>query len=68
MRRYKFDPRITVGFECSCIRCKRSIHFAEMAFYFSKERSLYCEAEECIRAASREFSAPVFDEENNASM
>jgi hypothetical protein len=69
MRRYKYNPRwITVRFECSCIRCKRSIHPGELAFYFPKERSLYCEGEECAKAASREFSAQLFDEENNASM
>ncbi len=69
MRRYKCDPRwITVRFEAKCVRCKRSIHPGERAFYYPEDRSLYCEVEACGRAASREFPAIAFDEENNTSM
>ena len=69
MPRYKCDPRwITVRFEGTCVRCKRSIHPGERAFYYTDDRSLYCAGEECGKAASREFSAQVFDEENNTSM
>lgn len=69
MPRYKYDPRwITVRFEGTCVRCKRSIHPEERAFYYTSDRSLYCAGEECGKAASREFSAQVFDEENNTSM
>ncbi len=66
MPRYKCDPRwITVRFDGTCVRCKRSIHPGEPAFYYPRERSLYCEGEECGKAASRDFSALVSDEENN---
>jgi hypothetical protein len=69
MRRYKCDPRwITVRFEGECVRCKRPIHAGERAFHYPKDRSLYCGAEECGKAASREFSARAFDEENDTSM
>jgi hypothetical protein len=69
MRRYKCDPRwINVRFEGKCVRCKRPIHTGERAFHYPEDRSLYCEGEECGKAASREFSAQVFDEENNTSM
>ena len=70
MRRYKCDPRwITVKFKGNtCVRCKRSIHPGEPAFYYPEDRSLYCEAEDCGKAASREFSARTFDEEDNPSM
>ncbi len=37
-------------------------------FYYPEDRSLYCEGEECGKAASREFSARAFDEENNTSI
>jgi len=68
MRRYKCDPRsITVRFEGNCLRCKRAIHPGERAFYYPEDRSLYREAEECGKAASREFSAGVLDEEHNTS-
>lgn len=69
MPHYKCDPRwITVRFESSYVRCNRSIPPGEPAFYYPKERSLYCEARECGKSASREFSAQVFDDENNTSM
>ncbi len=69
MRRYKCDPRwINVRFEGKCARCKRPIHVGERAFYYPGDRSLCCEAEECGKAASREFTALAFDEENNTSM
>lgn len=69
MRRYKCDPRwIAVRFDGKCVRCKRQIHLGERAFYYPNDRSLYCEAEGCGKAASREFSAQAFDEDNNTSM
>jgi hypothetical protein len=69
MRRYKCDPRwINVSFKGECIRCKRLIRPGERAFHYPEDRSLYCAAEECGGAASREFSARAFDEEHNASM
>jgi len=68
MRRYKCDPRwITVKFKGNtCVRCKRSIHPGEPAFYYPEDRSLYCEAEDCGKAASREFSARAFEEDNTS--
>jgi len=45
-----------------------SIHPGEPAFYYHRERSLYCEGEECGKAASGDFSALASDEENNTSM
>jgi hypothetical protein len=69
MRCYKCDPRwINVRFEGKCVRCKRPIHTGERAFYYPEDRSLYCEGEECGKAAGQEFSARAFDEENNPSM
>ena len=70
MRRYKCDPRcITVKFKGdTCVRCKRSIHPGERAFNYPEDRSLHCEAEDRGKAASREFSARAFDEEDNTSM
>jgi hypothetical protein len=69
MRRYKCDPHwITVRFEGECVRCKPPIRPGERAFYYRNEGSLYCEAEECGKVASREFSMEAFDEENNTSM
>jgi hypothetical protein len=69
MRRYKCDPRwINVRFEGECVHCKLQIRRGERAFYYPEDHSLYCEAEECGKAASREFSARAFDEENNTSM
>ncbi len=56
MRRCKCDPRwITVRFEGNCVRCKRPIHPGKRAFYYPEDRSLYCEADDCGKAASREF-------------
>ena len=52
----------------TCLRCKRSIHPGERAFNYPEDRSLYCEAEDCGKAANREFSARAFDEEDNTSM
>jgi len=69
MRRYKCDPRwITVRFEGNCLRCKRAIHPGERTFYYPEDRSLCCEADDCGKAASREFSARAFDEQNNTSL
>lgn len=70
MRHYKCDPRwITVRFKGStCARCKRHIHPGERAFFYPEGRSLYCDGDDCGKAASREFSASAFDEENNTSM
>lgn len=69
MPKYKSDPRwINVKFDGGCVRCKRPIGRGERAFYFPEDRSLYCEREECGRAASREFDARAFDEENNRCM
>jgi len=69
MRRYKCDPRwINVRFKGECARCRRAIRTGEYAFYYPEDRSLYCAAEECGGAASREFSARAFDEDNNTSM
>jgi hypothetical protein len=70
MRRYKCDLGwITVQFKGNTwVRCKRSIHPGERAFYYPAARSLYCEAEDCGKAASREFSARAFDEDDNTSM
>ncbi|SRR5579875_3002070 len=69
MPRYKSDPRwINVKFDGACVRCKRPIRRGEQAFYFPSDRSLYCESEECGKAASREFGARAFDEENNRCM
>ncbi len=69
MRRYKCDPRwINVRFEGKCVRCKRPIHRRKRTFYYPEDRSFYCDAEECGKAASREFSARTFNEENNTSM
>jgi hypothetical protein len=45
-----------------------SIHPGERAFYYAHERSLYCEAERRARSASRDFSARIFDAQNNTSM
>ena len=47
-----------------------SVRFIRVSWLstFPKERSLYCEAEECAKAASWEFSAQVFDDESNTSM
>ena len=69
MRCYKCDPHwIAVRFEGECVRCKRPIRPGERAFYYPECRSLCCEAAECGRAASREFTAGASDEENNTSM
>jgi hypothetical protein len=69
MRRCKSDPRwITVRFEGYCVRFKRPIRPGKRAFCYPEDRSLYCEAEDCRKAASPEFSARAFDEEHNASM
>lgn len=69
MRRYKCDPRwINVRFKGECVRCRRAIRTGERAFYYPEDRSLYCAAEQCGGAASREFSARAFDEDNNTSM
>jgi hypothetical protein len=67
--RYKGDPRwITVRSESICTRCRRRIYAGDRAFYYPEDRSLYCQAQECGKAASREFSARALDEENNTSM
>jgi hypothetical protein len=70
MRRYKCDPRwITIRFKGNaCVCCKRLIHPGKRAFYYPEDRSLYCDGEGCGKAASREFSARAFDEDNNTSM
>lgn len=70
MRRYKCDPRwITVRFKGNaCAGCNRPIHPGERAFYYPEDRSLYCEAEDCGKTASREFAARAFDDEQNTSM
>src|SRR5216683_6106655 len=66
MPRYKSDPHwISVRFKGNaCVRCKRLINPGERAFYYPEGRSLYCDGEECGRAASREFNACALDDEN----
>jgi hypothetical protein len=70
MARYKGDPRwIVVKFKGNrCARCRRLINPGERGFYYPEDRSLYCEGEQCGKAASREFGARAFDEENNRCM
>jgi hypothetical protein len=69
MAKYKSDPRwINVKFDGSCARCKSVIRHGERAFYYPQDRSLYCERENCGQAASRDFSAHVFDEERGHSV
>jgi hypothetical protein len=70
MSRYKCDPRwIIVRFKVrTCGRYKRPIGLGERAFLYPEDRSLYCDGDDCGKAASREFSASSFDEENNTSM
>ena len=70
MSRYKYNPRwIIVRFKGrTCVRCKSPIHPGERAFFYPEDRSLYCRGNDCGKAASREFSARAFDEENNTSM
>ena len=48
--------------------CKRPIHPGKRAFYYAEKRLLYGDGEDCGKAASGEFSAPAFDEDNNTSM
>ncbi len=68
-RRFQCDPRwITVRFRGECVRCRHAIRTGERAFYYPEGRSLYCKTEECGGAASREFSARAFDEDNNTLM
>jgi hypothetical protein len=69
MAKYKSDPRwISVKFDGSCARCKSVIRRGERAFYYPQNRSLYCERDNCGQAASRDFSARVFDEERSGSI
>jgi hypothetical protein len=69
MARYKCDPRwINVKFDGECARCERPVRCGERAFYYPEDRSLYCGGEECGKAASREFDARAFDEENDRYM
>jgi len=56
------SSRVTPAFDAS-VRFIR-----ESAFNYPEDRSLYCEAEDCGKAANREFSARAFDEEDNTSM
>jgi hypothetical protein len=64
MAKYKNDPRwINVKFDGTCTRCKSVIRRGERVFYYPQDRSLYCERENCGQAASRDFNAQVFDEE-----
>ncbi len=70
MRRYKSDPRwIIVRFKGrTCMRCKSPIHPGARTFFYPEDRSLYCGGDDCGKAASQEFSACSFDEENTTSM
>jgi hypothetical protein len=70
MRRYKYDPHwITAKFKGDvCVRCKRPIHPGGRTFDYADDRSLYCETENCGKAADRDFSVRAFDEEHNTSM
>ncbi len=70
MLRYKSDPHwINVRFKGNaCVRCKRLINPGERAFYYPNGHALYCDSEECGKAAGRELNAHALDEDNNRSM
>ena len=69
MAKYQSDPRwINVKFDGSCTRCKSVIRRGDRALYYPLDRSLYCEREDCGQAASRDFSARVFDEGRGGSI
>jgi hypothetical protein len=69
MARYRRDPSwIEVRFEGECARCQRAIRRRERAFFYPESRALYCDDEECGKAASRDFVAHAFDDESNRCM
>ena len=69
MARYRRDPRwIEVRFEGECAKCKRPIRRGERAFFYPEDRALYCDGEECGKAATRDFAAHAFDDGNNQCM
>jgi hypothetical protein len=56
------------GSKAAHARCKRPIRTGERALFYPECRSHYCDGDDCGQAASREFSACAFDEENNTSV
>jgi len=67
MRTYKADLLhwITVKFKGNaCGRCKRPVNAGARVFYYPEDRSLYCDSEDCGKAASRKFSERAFEKDN----
>ena len=57
------DPKwITARRGDTCTGCKRNIRAGEEVFYYPNSRSVYCNADQCGGAASRDFDACAFDE------
>ena len=67
MSRYKCDPRwITIKFEGNAAFVAGVPIHPGPRLLLPEDRSLYCEAEDCGKAASREFSARAFEEDNTS--
>ena len=63
MPQYRDDPRwIEARYPGRCHQCGREITKGARAFYYPKGRTLFCEADACGGAASRDFEAAAMDE------
>jgi hypothetical protein len=59
----KGDPYwITARRADSCTGCKARVRAGDRVFYYPNTRAIYCEAEACGAAASRDFDARAFDD------
>jgi hypothetical protein len=61
------DPYwLTAKWAGTCVRCGAHIKRGDKAYYYPRDRALYCASDSCGEKASREFAAYKQDEECGA--
>lgn len=67
MPRYPGDPRwITTRYPSECAGCKSKLPKGARAYYFPKNRTIFCET--CGEPRAARFNAEAWDEENNTCL
>lgn len=60
---YSGDPRWTVArFPSKCKKCGRDIAKGEQIFYYPRNKTVYCNREDCGKQAARDFGGEAADE------
>lgn len=67
MPRYRGDPRwITTRYPATCAKCEEKIPKGQRAFYFPRERRMFCG--KCGEDDAAAFSAAAWDEAHNTCL